>query len=129
MRRWVRELLAPAALALVLVAATPALVRLTSIEGWVAISLAAVVAYLFVDHAAHAFADYTRRGGVRRLRGLMLALLLGAGALAILMGNLARYVPEVADVSRFLRWVSVGMLFVGGITTWITWRIDHSEEE
>lgn len=102
------------------------LARITT-EGWVAIGLSAFVTYLFADHFVHATREYVRLRGARRLRGWMLAALLLSGVLGILMGNIARYIPELADAARFMRWVAVGMLFVGGITTWITWRLGDEQ--
>lgn len=91
-------------------------------EGWFAIVIALLVFGLYADHLGHALTDYIQLRGARRLRGLVIALLLAAGVLGIVMGTVARYVPAIADAARFVRWISVGMLFVGGITTFITWR-------
>ncbi len=92
------------------------------LEGWVGMGLAAFVFYLWADHMAHTGWDYLAHRGPRRLRGLMIGILLAAGTLGILMGIIARYVPELADITRFIRWITVGMLLVGGIVTWVTWR-------
>jgi hypothetical protein len=105
---------------------TSVLVQITP-EGWVAIAITLIPTYLFADHLAHTVGDYRRHRGARRLRGLMLAILLFAGMLGILMGIFARYVPEVGTAARFIRWISVGMLFVGGITTYVTWRLRADE--
>lgn len=126
-RRLVRDGLVASLLAvvglLVSVALIPNAAAVTP-EGWVALGLSALVFYLFTDHLVYASWDYAERRDARRFRGLMIGLLLAAGTLGILMGSVARYVPEMAEVARFVRWITIGMLFVGGITTWITWRVD-----
>lgn len=98
-------------------------------EGWIGMGLSVFVLYLYADHLANTAWDYLEHRGVRRLRGLMIAILLVAGCLGIVMGTVARYVPEVAEPARFVRWITLGMLFVGGISSWVSWRWPGSEHD
>lgn len=99
------------------------------IEAAVAIGLSDLVLYLFADNLVHSAAFYFRHRNLRRLRAFVLALLLAAGSAGILMGTVARYVPELGDPARFIRWVTIGMLFVGGAMSWVTWRFGNDGEE
>lgn len=95
----------------------------TTNEGLVAYSLlTAVVFLLYIDHAYRSYKLWNRERGYRALRGFFISVMLLVGMLALVLGAAAASFPDARDFAVFLGSIIRGMLLVGGILIFISWR-------
>lgn len=98
----------------------------TTDEGLIAyLVLTSVVVLLYIDHAVHAFRLWRQERRLRSLRNFFIAVMLLVGMAVLLLGATARMVPLLGEWAVFLGSVLRGMLLVGGLAIFYSWRKDR----